>query len=181
MLAQKYLDIYESCNYECRSHVDPDFIWTKAEERKVVWKNDWYVTFWAFLMFTALDFDRFNIQQALSDNMLNNLNLTTNDYNLGNTINLVCFLAAELPSQLISKKVGADNWIPTQLVLWSVATMSQASLTNKAGFLITRGLIGALQGGFICDICLWLSYFYTSKEFPLRLALFYIANPLTTV
>ena len=180
-LAKKYSDIYESCKYECRFHVDPDFTWTKQEERKVVWKNDWYVTFWAFLMFTALDFDRYNIQQALSDNMLDNLKITSNDYNVANTINLVCFLASELPSQLISKKLGADIWIPTQLVLWSIATMSQASLKNKTGFFITRALIGALQGGFICDVSLWISYFYTSKEFPLRLAIFYIANPLTTV
>ena len=181
VLAKKYSEIYESCKYECRFHVDPNFTWTKQEEKKVVLKNDWYVTFWAFLMFTALDFDRYNIQQALSDNMLDNLKLTSNDYNVANTINLVCFLASELPSQLISKKIGADIWIPTQLVLWSIVTMSQASLTNKAGFFITRALIGALQGGFICDVGLWMSYFYTSKEFPLRLALFYIANPLTTV
>lgn len=181
LVAEHYAKIYSDCEYECRDHFDPDFTWTAEEERKVVWKNDWYVTFWAFFMFTALDFDRNNISQALSDNMLEDLGMTTNDYNVGKTINLVCFLAAELPSQLLSKKVGPDIWIPSQIVLWSIVSMAQAAITNKAGFYVTRALLGALQGGFICDICLWMSYFYTSKEFPFRLSLFYIANPLTAV
>lgn len=181
LVAEHYAKVYLDCEYECRDHFDPEFTWTPEEERKVVWKNDWYVTFWAFFMFTALDFDRNNISQALSDNMLEDLGMTTNDYNVGKTINLVCFLAAELPSQLLSKKVGPDIWIPSQIVLWSIVSMAQAAITNKAGFYVTRALLGALQGGFICDICLWMSYFYTSKEFPFRLSLFYIANPLTAV
>ncbi|CAM9019987.1 hypothetical protein WICANDRAFT_33270 [Wickerhamomyces anomalus NRRL Y-366-8] len=180
-VAKYYKKVYESTNYECKEYFDPDYTWTAKEEKKLVWKLDWYVTFWAYIMFTALDFDRSNIQQAVSDNMLDDLGLTTEHYNIGNTINLVCFLASELPSQLVSKKLGADVWIPTQLVLWSAVSISQAAITGKHGFYATRALIGAFQGGFICDACLWMSYFYTSKELPFRLSLFYIANPLTSV
>lgn len=181
LVAAHFTNVYNASDYECKDHFDPEFKWTKEEEKKVVWKNDWYVTFWAFIMFTALDFDRNNITQALSDNMLDDLGLTTNQYNIGKTINLVCFLSAELPSQLISKKVGPEVWIPTQLILWSVISMAQAGISEKNGFYATRALLGLLQGGFICDVCLWMSYFYTSKEFPFRLSLFYIANPLTQV
>ena len=180
-VAQRYRELYEKTQYECRHHFDPDFTWTEEEEAKVVRRNDWNVTFWAFLMFTALNFDRTNLHQALTDNFLQDLNLTTNNYNTGNTINLVCFLAAELPSQLISKKVGPDIWIPTQIVLWSVVSIVQANITDKYGFYVTRALVGALQGGFICDVCLWISYFYTSKEFTFRLSVFYISNPLSQI
>ncbi|ODV80732.1 putative permease [Suhomyces tanzawaensis NRRL Y-17324] len=180
-VAEYYRQLYDKTQYECRDWFDPDFTYTKQEERKVVRKNDWYVTFWALIMFIALDFDRGNLQQALADNFLKDLHLTTNQLNIGNTINLVCFLFAELPSQLISKKIGADVWIPMQMVLWSVVTMSQGALKDVHGFYATRAFLGALQGGFICDVCLWMSYFYTTSEMPVRLAYFYIANPLSTV
>lgn len=41
---------------------------------------------WVCLMFFALQLDRGNISQALSDNMLEDLNLSTNDYNTGQTV-----------------------------------------------------------------------------------------------
>ncbi|ODV77902.1 MFS general substrate transporter [Suhomyces tanzawaensis NRRL Y-17324] len=180
-VAEHYRGVYEKCEYECRHLFDPEYTWTKEEEKKVVWKLEWRVTLWAFIMFTSLNFDRFNLSQALSTSFLKDLHMNTNQLNIGNTLNLVFFLISELPSQLISKKIGADVWIPTQIVLWSVVSITQSSITTPAGFYVTRCLLGALQGGFICEVGLWMSYFYTTSEFPLRLSIFYMSNSFTIV
>jgi hypothetical protein len=99
----------------------------------------------------------------VSDNLLNDLNLNTNgmftqhdfeptnvlssmtDYNFGNVIFLFSFLLAELPSQLVSKKMGPDRWIPMQITLWSIVAMSQCAIKGKSGFYATRSILGLLE------------------------------------
>lgn len=85
--------------------------------------------------------------QAVSDTMLEDLGLNTNDYNTGQTIFFVCFLLAELPSQLISKKLGPDRWIPIQMVCWSLIAACQAFLTGRGSFFACRALLGLFEGG----------------------------------
>ncbi|KAJ4485678.1 major facilitator superfamily domain-containing protein [Lentinula aciculospora] len=167
--------------YENAHKFDPDARWTWREEKKLVRKIDWRVMLWAGIMFFALDLDRNNISQANTDNFLPSLGMTTNDYNLGNSLFRIAFLIAELPSQLVSKRVGPDVWIPFQMVVWSITALSQFWLSGRASFLVTRFLLGFLQGGFIPDVVLYLSYFYTKTELPIRLGFFWVSNYIAVI
>ena len=93
-------------SYEGVHRYDPDFQWEPKEEQRLVRKCDIKVCFWVCFMFFALQLDRGNIVQALSDDMLTDINVTTDDYDWGQTMFYLFFLFAELPSQLISKKLG---------------------------------------------------------------------------
>ena len=132
-------------------------------------------------MFAALKIDRNNINNAVSDNVLCDISITRVDYNPGQTISRVCFLVVELPSQLISKRIRPDLWIPIQICICSLISAMQFFLKTRASFLATRCLIATFQGGFITDTILYLSYFYTDKSLPIRLAWFWMSSQLVEV
>ncbi|KAI0347971.1 MFS general substrate transporter [Trametopsis cervina] len=176
------LDVYRPPpSYENTHRFDPSARWTFREEKRIIRKMDMRVALWAFIMFFALDLDRINISQANTDNFLGDLKMNTNDFNLGNTLFRLCFLLAELPSQLVSKKLGPDIWIPCQMVLWSVISLAQFWLSGRASFLALRCLLGFAQGGFIPDVVLYLSYYYTTAELPIRLAWFWVSNYVASI
>lgn len=151
-VAEYYRGNYFECNYEGRHHFDPKLELIEQEERAFVRKTQWRVTALAFFLFFALNVDRGNLSNDLYDNLLHNLNMSTDDLNLSNTVKLIFFSCAEIPSQLICKKICCDVWIPIQMTLWSVVAISQASMKNRTGFIVIRALLGMLQGRFIADV-----------------------------
>ncbi|KAF8753322.1 Major Facilitator Superfamily [Rhizoctonia solani] len=182
-------------NYEGLHRWDPTATWDQEEEKALVRKIDIRLMTWLCLMFFGLQMDRGNIGNALTDNLLADLNLTTNDYNNGTTIQLLAFLVAELPSQYMIKRLGMERWLPG-LMVWYVLSVSGFT-HEETGNLITahlqlvhgvlgpgldqqphdflhhRALIGAFEGGFIPGVILYATYWYTSKELAIRLSWFW--------
>lgn len=179
-LAEHWSNVYEEANYEGRHRFDPTFQWTKEEEKTLVRKLDLRIMLLIWIMFFALDLVRQNINRALASksekhfgNFLVDVGVTQNDLNKGSLANLLVFLFMELPSGLISKRVGPDVWIPFQIIAWSIVGACHAAMKSKAGFFICRVFLGMAQGGFIPDMCLYMTYFYTSKEMSIRMSWFY--------
>lgn len=168
-----YTQVYEDSNYECRHVFDPHLTWSKTEEEKVVKKLDYRIAFFACILFVGLEIDRSNLQQAISDDFLNDLQLTTNDYNMGCTIFLSFFLLGEIPSSILLKKFGVDRFIPFQMISWSIVASLQCLLTGKKSFFITRGLCAFLQSGLIPELVTSMATYYKSNELPLRLSWFW--------
>ncbi|KAI8282599.1 putative transporter [Colletotrichum sp. SAR 10_98] len=170
-LAQFYHPKPEYENYRA---FDPNERWTHREEQAVRRKVDIRIFIWVLVMFFALNIDRGNLGLATADGLVDDLGINTNDYNNAQNMYRVGFLIAELPSQMIGKKIGTDRWIPTQIILWSIASGGQFFMTNRATFFACRFFIGLAMGGYIPDAMLYLSYFYKNSEMPMRLAIFWI-------
>ncbi|KAJ5509741.1 hypothetical protein N7527_011884 [Penicillium freii] len=173
---------YQPCaDYENLHRFDPDERWTHREEVSVRRKTDWKILLWILIMFFGLNLDRGNLGSAAADNLLDDLKITTNDYNNAQNMYRVGFLIAEIPSQMLGKRLGPDRWIPFQIILWSLASGGQFFMQGRSGFFACRFFIGLFMGGFIPDSILYLSYFYTKTEMPFRLALFWFTDSMSGV
>ncbi|EED22622.1 MFS transporter, putative [Talaromyces stipitatus ATCC 10500] len=158
--------------YENLHRFDVNERWTYREEAAVRRKTDWKILLWILVMFFGLNLDRGNLGNAAADNLLKDLKISTNDYNNAQNMYRIGFLIAEIPSQMIGKRLGPDRWIPIQIMAWSLAS---------GGFFACRFFIGLFMGGFIPDSILYLSYFYTKTEMPFRLALFWFTDSMSGV
>ncbi|QRW04072.1 major facilitator superfamily transporter [Ceratobasidium sp. AG-Ba] len=159
-------------NYEGLHRWDPTATWDAKEEKALVRKIDIRLMTWLCLMFFGLQIDRGNIGNALTDNFLKDLKLTTNDYNNGTTIQLLAFLR-RITFTVHDQTAGMERWLPGLMVCWSMVSWAQAWITNRTSFYITRALIGAFEGGFIPGVILYATYWYTSKELAIRLSWFW--------
>ncbi|CZS97744.1 related to nicotinamide mononucleotide permease [Rhynchosporium agropyri] len=160
-------------SYEGKHRWDPSATWTAQEEKIAVRKTDIYLLSWLCLMFFGLQLDRGNLSNALADNLLKDLKLTSDDYNNGTTIQLLAFLTAEFPVQFLTKRYGFRRVLPILMMMWSTVSWGQAWMHDRTSFYITRALIGACEGGFIPGTILFATYFYTSRELSIRLAAFW--------
>ncbi|AGO13530.1 AaceriACL203Cp [[Ashbya] aceris (nom. inval.)] len=181
VVADYYRKLYQEADYECRNAFDPEFQWSKEEEKQLVRRLDYKVTFSACILFCAMQIDRNNLYQATSDDMLQELDVTTNDYNLGNQLFNVFHLLGTVPVQLLAKRYGIERVVPCQMILWSFVAMAQAGMSNKAGFVTVRVLLGLCEAGFATIMVTWLTCFYTAKELGMRISCFWIAQGLMNV
>ncbi|KAJ5088904.1 MFS general substrate transporter [Penicillium angulare] len=168
-------------DYENLHRFNPNERWTVREESAVRRKTDWTILLWILVMFFGLNLDRGNLGNAAADNLLDDLSLTTNDYNNAQNMYRIGFLIAEIPSQMVGKRLGPDRWIPLQIIAWSLASGGQFFMQGRSGFFACRFLLGFFMGGFIPDSILYLSYFYTKTEMPFRLALFWFTDSISGV
>lgn len=67
------------------------------------------------------------------------------------------------------------------MVSWSLVASMQAFLTGRSSFWACRALLGLIEGGFIPDNILYLSYWYTGPELPIRLSFFWVSYQTTSI
>lgn len=59
---------------------------------------------------------------------------------------------SEIPSNLILKKVSPKIWLPVLTIAWGIVTMCLGFVTNYAGFMVVRAVLGITEGGLLPGI-----------------------------
>jgi MFS family permease len=150
-LASSHLEKREDVNAELLEipGYDQDLSWSIHEERRAVRKVDLCILTFIVLLFTFMQFDRTNISAALTDTLRTDINVDTSHINTAQTLFILGFILTEIPFNIITKKIGAEIWLPITMFLWGVCTWCQIFMKNASGLFALRFFIGAMEGGYI--------------------------------
>ncbi|KAI9305464.1 major facilitator superfamily domain-containing protein, partial [Cunninghamella echinulata] len=77
----------------------------------------------------------------------------------------------EIPSNVILKKTRASIWLSSIMLVWGIATVAIAFVTNFAGLFVCRIILGMAQSGYIPGILYQMSLVYKPREVSTRVAL----------
>ncbi|KAI6132155.1 major facilitator superfamily domain-containing protein [Pisolithus croceorrhizus] len=124
-------------------------------------------------------FDINNIANARVAGMQAALNISDYQFTVALTLTLVPYIAMELPSNLILKRVGPDRLLPAMVALWGIIAAMQGFVTGYTGLLLCRFFLGLTQGGLLPGLVLYLSSFYPRERLQMRISAFFSSASLT--
>ncbi|KAI6005652.1 major facilitator superfamily domain-containing protein [Pisolithus albus] len=146
----------------------------------VVWRK---LDRWVLPMCTALYlisfFDRSNIGNARVAGMQTALNISNYQYTVALTLTYIPYIAMELPSNLILKRVGPNLMLPAMVTLWGIVATMQGLVTSYTGLLLCRFFLGFAEGGLFPGLVLYLSFFYPRERLQIRITAFFASASLT--
>ena len=132
------------------------------------------------LVFFALNLDRGNIGNALTDNFLKDVGITQFQYNIGQQLLSAGIVILEIPSNLLLYRFGPRTWISGQIFAWGLVATFQAFQKGLGAYLSTRLLLGLCEAGFIPGGLYVLSTYYKKEETGRRFAIYFFGNNLAT-
>ncbi|KAI1763072.1 MFS general substrate transporter [Hypoxylon sp. FL1150] len=122
--------------------------------------------------------DRANIGNARLDNLEQDLHLVGLQYNDCLAVLFPFYIAAEIPSNIMMKRIRPSTWLSFIMFAWSACIIGQGFVKNYQGLMATRALLGAFEGGFFPGINFYITQWYGRNECGLRMALIFSSATL---
>ncbi|KAL5508394.1 hypothetical protein ACEPAH_6013 [Sanghuangporus vaninii] len=147
--------------------------------RKVLMKLDLQVLPPLALLWLANFIDRTNIGNAKIAGLEKDTHLHGNQFNTALAVFYVSYIASELPSNWILKRMKPNRWLPFIVTAWGIVTTLSGLVQNFGGLVAIRIMLGLCEGGLLPGIILYLSTIYKKHELQLRVGVFYASASLS--
>lgn len=107
--------------------------------------------------------DRINVSFAALQ-LNEDLSLSPAAYGLGAGLFFAGYVAFEVPSNLILRRVGARLWISRIMISWGVVSVLMAFVHNEATFYLCRFLLGVAEAGFLPGVILYVNQWLPQQD-----------------
>lgn len=121
--------------------------------------------------------DRQNLAAAKLQGIMEDLNMTTQQFATAVSILFVGYLPFQIPSNLIITKISRPGmYICVAVVIWGCISAATAAVKTYGQLLAVRAILGVAEAVFFPGAIYYLSAWYTKKELGKRIAGLYIAQ-----
>jgi MFS family permease len=133
------------------------------------------------LMFFINYLDRTAIGFAAPNGMNDDLALSLAQVGFASGVFFIGYILLEVPSNLALHRFGARRWLARIMVTWGIVAALFTFVQNFEQLAVLRFALGVAEAGFFPGAILFLSLWVPARHRSKILALFYLAQPLTTV
>lgn len=124
---------------------------------------------------TLLGYNQLTLTQARLYYMEEDLGLVGNQYQIAVSLLFVTYIASELPSNLVIKKFTPSRWLSFITTGWGIVATLTGIVQGFKGLVACRIILGALEGGLFPGLTVYLTLFYTKKEYALRIGYLFVS------
>ncbi|OCF76535.1 hypothetical protein I204_02232 [Kwoniella mangroviensis CBS 8886] len=142
-------------------------------EKKLLRKLDLNLIPWMTLLYLLSFIDRVNVGAAKLVGLTKDLNLSSLEYSNASMIFFVSYVAFEVPSNLVLKKLRPSRWIPFTMICWAIFQTCMGLVTNYGQLLALRFCLGLFESGLFPGLNFYLTGWYRRDELNRRVSVFF--------
>jgi sugar phosphate permease len=147
-----------------------------AEEKKLIRKIDYLILPLIAVNYAFFYIDKTTLSYAAIFGIKDDLNLQGTQYSWLSSIFYFSFLVWAFPTNFLMQRLPLSKYLGFNIFLWGFFLMLQAACHSFETLSVLRALAGAAEAcsdpSFMLITCMW----YTRKEQPVKIGLWYTAN-----
>lgn len=154
----------------------PPVSYTKEEEHRLVRKIDFMILPYLAVCYAFFYIDKTTLSYAAIFGIRDDLDLVGDQYNWLSSMFYFGFLVWSFPTNFLMQRFPIAKYLGCNIFLWGILLIAQAGATNFAALAVLRALSGAAEACSDPSFMLITSMWYTRRQQPVRIGLWYTAN-----
>ncbi|KAI9926330.1 hypothetical protein AWENTII_007117 [Aspergillus wentii] len=150
--------------------IDPE------EERKLVWKIDWMILPFLAVCYAFYYIDKTTLSYAAIFGINEDLGVSGDEYSWLSSVFYFGFLVWSPVTNLLMQKFPVGKYLGVNIFLWGFFLMLQSVAKNFVQLAVLRVISGAAEACSDPAFMLITSMWYTRRQQPIRIGLWYTAN-----
>ncbi|RAL12753.1 putative MFS allantoate transporter [Aspergillus homomorphus CBS 101889] len=149
-----------------------------VEAKKLLWKIDLMILPYLAVCYAFFYIDKTTLSYAAIFGIQEDLHLHGTQYSWLSSVFYFGFLAWAFPTNFLMQRLPIGKYLGVNIFMWGVFLIIQAACHSFATLAVLRALGGAAEACADPAFMLITSMWYTRREQPVRIGLWYTANGL---